>query len=333
MAYCSSIPRRLAYYLHFLAALLLFPWFLITSIINALVCGRKEDQIQGRLAVITGAAQGLGRQIALELAKRGCHIAVVDTLQKAAENTAKYLRDTHNIQAKAYLVDITDYHQLLAFRSEVLNDFGVDVTILINNATIFRISDSNPVRHEEIQNMVTLNFTSHLWMNQLFLTRMKELNRGHIMAISSLSALFPADYLQIYAPTKSAIRAYMASLRAHLKCENYKIRVTTIMPTFLNSRQYEKDFVDLSGYESITPCLDSTVAAEQAVKALLQGLEEISLPRVASLTYKLLEFGTTWQRDWFVRCLSPKFHADELHEKLKQCSDKNGDIQTSITVV
>uniref|UniRef100_A0A1I8QCM3 Uncharacterized protein n=1 Tax=Stomoxys calcitrans TaxID=35570 RepID=A0A1I8QCM3_STOCA len=275
----------------------------------------KESPIKGEVAIVTGAARGLGRQIAIELAKRGCHIAVVDILGDATEETATYIKNAYDVNCKAYGVDISDYNQLSKFHQQVVHDFG-DVTILVNNAAILRISDSNPVNWKEIQKIITINFTSQLWFNQLFLPRMKSLKRGHIMAISSTAALFPAPFGQIYGPTKSAIRAYMASLRADLHGGGYPITVTTIMPTFLNTSQYGRDFTSKSGYDNFMPSLDGAMVAQQSVEAMLKGLEEITLPRILNLVYKLQEFLPTWLRGALNAPFMPKINVEEIHNQL-----------------
>uniref|UniRef100_A0A1I8PZP2 Uncharacterized protein n=1 Tax=Stomoxys calcitrans TaxID=35570 RepID=A0A1I8PZP2_STOCA len=304
------------YYMQFILLLFLYPIFLIAIVIRELCNRPQETQIKGEVAIITGAARGLGRQIAIELSKRGCHIAVVDILENAAEETATYLKESFNVKSKAYKVDISDHHQLLKFHREVVQDFG-DVTILVHNAALLRLSDSNPQDCEQIQNMITINFTSQLWLNQLFLPRMKSLNRGHIMAISSCAALFPSAYGQIYGPTKSAVRAYMASLRADLQSGRYKIKLTTIMPTFLNTNQYTNDFLRISGYDKLMPQLDGTMVAQQSVEAMLKGLEEITLPRTLSLVYKLQEFLPTWLRSGLSGHILPKLNLIEIKNQIK----------------
>ncbi|XP_059218607.1 17-beta-hydroxysteroid dehydrogenase 13 [Stomoxys calcitrans] len=304
----NGVP--LLYYMHFIATLLLSPIFWVIIVIRELFHRPKATQVQGEVAVITGAARGLGREYAIELAKRGCHIAVVDILEDAAKDTANFLSESFNVKAKAYKVDISDYQQLNEFHSNVVQDFG-DVTILINNAAILAISDSNPMDCKEIQKRITVNFTAQLWMNQLFLPRMKELNHGHIMAISSIAALITSPYGQIYGSCKSAVRAYMACLRTELKLAKYNIKVLTVMPTFLNTNHQVLHLVKLYGFDWVLPTIDGDVVAKQAVEAMLHGLGEITLPRIISLFYKLMELWPTWLRDFVLAVMSPKVNVEE----------------------
>uniref|UniRef100_A0A1I8PXN1 Uncharacterized protein n=1 Tax=Stomoxys calcitrans TaxID=35570 RepID=A0A1I8PXN1_STOCA len=309
----NGVP--LLYYMHFIATLLLSPIFWVIIVIRELFHRPKATQVQGEVAVITGAARGLGREYAIELAKRGCHIAVVDILEDAAKDTANFLSESFNVKAKAYKVDISDYQQLVEFHSKVVHDFG-DVTILINNAALLRPSNSNPLDYEEIQKIFTINITSQVWLNQLFLPRMKALNHGHIMATSSLAAVVVSPFTQIYGATKVAVRMYMASLRTEMKQGKYKITVTTIMPTFLNTSKYALDFGVLSGTECVAPPIDGKLVAQQSVEAMLQGREEITFPRITSLTCKLQELWPTWLRDALFGLLYPKIDMTELHNRI-----------------
>ncbi|XP_075163182.1 17-beta-hydroxysteroid dehydrogenase 13 [Haematobia irritans] len=296
----------LKYSSHLLCSIILFPLFLIITVIGELFFQRNETNIHGEVAVVTGGAQGLGRQLAIELAKRGCDIAVVDILEDKAKDTAKYLNEVFNVKAKSYKVDISNYHQLVDFHSQVVRDFD-DITIVVNNAGLIRFTDSSsPMTFGEIQMLVNVNFTSHLWINQLFLPRMKQLKRGHIMAVSSLSALFPTPIVQHYGSTKSAIRSYMASLRADLGSENYGIQITTIMPTYLTTHEATKNFLTTCGLSEKAPLLDGAYVAGQAVSGMLRGLDEMALPQACSIIYKLLELLPTWMRDRLFRLIQPK---------------------------
>lgn len=104
MTSISNLQTCFVYSLHFVANLLLYPVLVCIAGIQALLPRRQEANIRGDTAVVTGAAQGLGRKLATELAKRGCNIAIVDILEDKAKETANFLSETYKIKAKAYKV-------------------------------------------------------------------------------------------------------------------------------------------------------------------------------------------------------------------------------------
>ncbi|XP_005183041.1 17-beta-hydroxysteroid dehydrogenase 13 [Musca domestica] len=310
----QNIRSNVIYWMNLLVTILLFPILLWVSVIRWLFVRNPEATVRGEVAVVTGGAQGLGRRLATELARRGCHIAVVDILEHKAQETAEYLKKTFKIKSKAYKVDITDHQKLVEFHAQVTKDFG-DITLLINNAGIVYFSDSTPRDFEEIQKIITVNFTSQVWINQLFLPRMKALNRGFIMSVSSLSGLFNTAQLQIYGPAKGAVRSYMASLRMDLN-QYSGINVTTIMPTYMTTHQPTEQIVNSSGLGKLAPVLDGDFVAKEAVDAMLQGVDELTLPRQCIVGFKLQEFLSAWMRDKIMLFLHPKIDLNS-QKKLK----------------
>ncbi|XP_073818323.1 epidermal retinol dehydrogenase 2 [Musca autumnalis] len=303
------------YWLHLIVTLLAFPILLWISFIRWLLVRNTEANIKGEVAVVTGGAQGLGRKLATELAQRGCHIAIVDILEDKAQETCEFLKKTYKIRSKAYKVDITNHQKLVEFHAQVTKDFG-DITIIINNAGIVYFSDSEPRDFEEIQKVITVNFTSQVWLNQLFVPRMKILNRGHILCVSSLSALMQVAQLQIYGPTKAAVRAYMSSLRMDLD-EYSGITVTTLMPTYMTTHKPTENIVSTNGIDKLAPILDGDFVAKEAVAALLQGVDELTVPRQCILGHKLQEFLSAWLREKMLMFLHPKIDLNDQRKKLK----------------
>lgn len=108
MTSTSNLQTCFVYSLHFVANLLLYPVLVCIAGIQALLPRRQEANIRGDTAVVTGAAQGLGRKLAIELAKRGCNIAIVDIVEDKAKETANFLSETYKIKAKAYKVQNTN---------------------------------------------------------------------------------------------------------------------------------------------------------------------------------------------------------------------------------
>ncbi|CRL02351.1 CLUMA_CG015210, isoform A [Clunio marinus] len=114
----------------------------------------KRKDVRGKLALVTGGANGLGRGICLRLAELGCRIAIADINLKAAEKTCEEIRGK-GYKAKAYKIDVTNADEITKLRDDVFNDLGT-VDILINNAGL--MSNKNlEETSENIEAMLKVN--------------------------------------------------------------------------------------------------------------------------------------------------------------------------------
>ncbi|CAO1430813.1 unnamed protein product [Diamesa tonsa] len=93
----------------------------------------KPKNIGGQLALVTGGGNGLGREIALRLAKEGCNIVIVDLDLRGAQNTAKEIEEKCKVTALAYKVDVSDYEAVERLKVDIEKSIGT-VDILVNNA-------------------------------------------------------------------------------------------------------------------------------------------------------------------------------------------------------
>ncbi|XP_075167782.1 estradiol 17-beta-dehydrogenase 11-like [Haematobia irritans] len=281
-----------------LAGLILaYPFFIVASIVYGVVKlfkrGKKRVSLINEVAVITGSARGLGREIAIQLAKRGCRLAIVDVQQTLAEETAEHISKLYDVKTKAYKVDISDYKQVIELQEKVTNDLG-DTTILVNNAGILMLSRPENPPLEEVSRMINVNISAVCYTTQIFLPKMKELNRGHIVNISSASALLSFPTFGIYAATKVAVRRLTSMLRMEMMVLGHNITATTVMPTFLNTNEHVQKLVRL------TQCLRGDIAANQIVQGMLAGQDELVIPSTATYMYILLEMLPTYIKERFV---------------------------------
>ncbi|XP_073845748.1 uncharacterized oxidoreductase YoxD-like [Musca autumnalis] len=248
---------------------------------------RPIDKLIGEVALITGSGRGLGREIAIALAKLGCHIAIVDIQENLAEETANYISGSYNVKTKFYKVDIRDYQQLLDLQKRVTADLG-DVTILVNNAGIITLSSIDNPPAQEVQRMIDVNFTAPILTTQIFLPKMKELNRGYIVNISSLTAMYPHPIYNVYAASKAASRNLTSSLRIDLLASHSKVRAITICPFFLTTNKRVNDLVKALKLDRLMYDLDGEIVAEYIIDAILRGDDEVTVPRNFALATRLL---------------------------------------------
>ncbi|XP_037943713.1 17-beta-hydroxysteroid dehydrogenase 13-like [Teleopsis dalmanni] len=273
--------------------------------------------ISGEIAVVTGGAGGLGRAISVELAKQGCHIVIVDVNFELAEQTAKSIHEKYKVKTKAYKVDVTNYEEVVELNKNISNEIG-KATILVNNAGILTLSDLVNPDPIEVQRMINVNLTSHLWTNRVFLQNMKELNKGHVVAISSVAGLMPLVFSAEYTSTKYGVRGLMEVLRLELKiikgCQN--IRTTTVFPVFLDTNAAILKKIQNINMSNIFLSIQS---GEKVAKRIIQGLlrneENITIPDLVSAYTKYIEISPNKVNSWFASIMYSKHEIKLLKEQ------------------
>lgn len=125
---------------------------------------RPKKQIRGQLALVTGAGNGIGRQIALRLAREGCHVAVADIDRVAAEQTAADVRKLL-VKAAAFQVDVADMASVKRLKEDIVREMDQTVDILINNAALMPLVSLEEGTDDEIERIIRVNVTSHFFVS------------------------------------------------------------------------------------------------------------------------------------------------------------------------
>ncbi|KAH8292119.1 hypothetical protein KR054_005255 [Drosophila jambulina] len=311
MSVYSALVKVQAYIL-VVGLVAITPLIIVAAVLSKLFaklcrCSSPKS-IAGEVAVVTGGGHGLGRAISLELAKKGCHIAVMDINLSGAESTVKEIKQRYNVQAKAYKANVTSVEELAELNKKVSIDLG-PVTVLVNNAGVLLHRNCVNPEPAEVQLMIDVNLTSHFWTKSVFLPKMKELRRGHILTISSLGAHFPLPYSSTYSATKAGVTSHMRALRMELFMEKQKdIHVSTVFPTFLNTNDEVTHMSGQAGVDQIYPLISGEEVAQRSVEGMMRGEQEIVLPGFTSVVYRILNLmPSSWQMFALVQIAGSKF--------------------------
>lgn len=186
----------------------------------------KRMRLNGRTAVITGAGGGIGRAIALSLARRGCHLAVVDVDQSGLLETAE-LASESKVRLSQHVVDVTDRAAIAKLPAEVkaAHD-GVDV--LVNNAGVALGGTFEQVSEEDFEWLFDVNFWGVVRMTRAFLPLLQASNDARVVNLSSIFGLIAPPMQVPYASSKFAVRGFSEALRHEL--EGTSIGVTVVHP-------------------------------------------------------------------------------------------------------
>jgi short-subunit dehydrogenase/pimeloyl-ACP methyl ester carboxylesterase len=200
---------------------------------SASVVRAGPREVQGKLALVTGAGAGIGRATAVELARHGARkVVIVDRDLAAANESADAVRAAC-AEAAVYQADVSDESAMNDLAAHVFNEHGV-VDILVNNAGIGmagRFLETSPANWDDIMGV---NVRGVIAGSRAFGAQMVERGEGGtIINVASAAAYLPSKSMVAYSTTKAAVLAFSESLRADLADEG--ITVTAVCPGLVNT--------------------------------------------------------------------------------------------------
>ena len=186
--------------------------------------------LEGKTALITGAARGIGRAIALRLASEGCNIAFTDlVLNEQTDGLLDELR-AKGVQAVAYAVDASDYTAVQQNVAQVQKDFGV-IDILVNNAGITRDTLLIRMTEQQWDDVLRVNLKSAFNYTQAAGALMMRQRRGSIISLASVVGLYGNAGQANYAASKAGIIALMKSTAKELGARG--VRANAVAPGYI----------------------------------------------------------------------------------------------------
>ena len=182
--------------------------------------------LRDRTAVVTGAASGIGRAIAVSLARRGCHLALADINEAQLAQTAE-LAASHGVRISRHRLDVADRAAVAAFPGIVIAEHG-KVDILVNNAGVALGGTFDQVSEADFESLFDVNFWGVVRMTRAFQPHLRASDDARIVNLSSLYGLIAPPGQTAYAASKFAVRGFSQSLRHEL--EGSRIGVTVVHP-------------------------------------------------------------------------------------------------------
>lgn len=190
----------------------------------------------GKVAAVTGAGSGIGRALALELAGRGCHVALSDVDEGGLAETVR-LADaaagSHGtvlpVKLSTARVDVADRAGVDAWAGQVVEEFG-QVNLIFNNAGVALSADVHVMSYENFRWLMDINFWGVVHGTLAFLPHLKATGDGHVVNISSVFGLLGIPTQSAYNAAKFAVRGFTDSLRTELDIERCGVSATTIHP-------------------------------------------------------------------------------------------------------
>lgn len=184
-----------------------------------------SDNHPARVALVTGAARGLGRAIAEALADDGVTLFLVDILGDRLQQTCADL-EARGVRCLAHVADISDRQQCLAAVEQAVSAFG-RLDILCNAAGIVRFNHAVEVPEDEWQKIMAINVSGPFWLCQAAIPHLLE-SQGNIVNVTSQSALIGAAYIVPYSASKGALLQMTRSLA--MEYIDAPIRINAVSP-------------------------------------------------------------------------------------------------------
>jgi meso-butanediol dehydrogenase/(S,S)-butanediol dehydrogenase/diacetyl reductase len=191
----------------------------------------EQSELGGRVAIVTGAGQGIGRATALELARMGADVVVAELKAAGAERTAREVRGLGR-KALALPLDVTRRADLAAMVERTRADFG-RIDVLVNNAGIYRAAATLDVTEEHWDAIMTLNAKAVFFASQAVLPVMIAQKRGSIVNLASMAGKIGSKTNLPYNASKAAVVSMTKSLALAHAADG--VRVNCVCPGFVET--------------------------------------------------------------------------------------------------
>jgi len=256
--------------------------------------------LKGKHVVITGASSGIGKQLALQLAKEGCSLILlarrVELLEEVAQEAASY-----NVFVKVYRCDVSDKSEVEKVFMQIKKFFGF-IDILIANAGVSSRTDIRKVDSVKALQTFQVNVMGIINCAAQVIPDFIQAKKGMLVGVSSLAESRGFPRSGYYCASKAAASTYLESLRTDLK--RYNVKIVTVKPGFVRTPMTDKN-------EFKMPFL---IPVEKAVDYIVKGIKKEK--RIIQFTFSAV-VGITILKllpDWLFDLLSQQ----QLRKPLKK---------------
>ena len=225
--------------------------------------------VKGKVVMITGSGQGIGKAAAVKIAAAGATVLVVDREAERLAETSKAIEDAGG-RAVTYQCDLTEFEQVDRMVEQVLAEHGA-VHILVNNAgrSIRRSIEHSFDRFHDFERVMKLNYFGALRVTLGLLPAMQKNKQGHVINISSIGVLTNAPRFSAYVASKAAMDAFA-------RCAASEFADDGIVFTTINMPLVRTAMTAPTRIYQQTPMLAPEEAADFVVKAIIERPERIA---------------------------------------------------------
>jgi len=192
-----------------------------------------SKQLEGEIALVTGASRGIGKAIAEQLAAQGATVIGTATTEGGAENISAYLSDLKSSgDGKGMCLNVTDADSIAAVMKAITDEFGA-VSILVNNAGITKDNLLMMMKEDQWNDIIETNLTSIYRLSKAVVRAMMKKRKGRIINIASVVGLTGNPGQTNYSATKAGMLGFSKSLAREIGSRN--ITVNCVAPGFIDT--------------------------------------------------------------------------------------------------
>ena len=190
---------------------------------------RQPRTLSDKVVVVTGAASGIGRAVAIECARRGALLAVSDIDETGLAETVDLLKAAGAREVRADRLDVADRAAVTSYADAVAEHFG-RVNVVVNNAGVALTGDVEDLAWSDMDWIMAIDFWGVVNGTKAFLPHLIASGDGHVVNMSSLFGLVSIPGQSMYNAAKYAVRGFTEALREEMLVAGHPVRVTSVHP-------------------------------------------------------------------------------------------------------
>jgi len=228
---------------------------------------------RGRVAVVTGAASGIGRALAVQLAEEGALLALSDVDTMGLAETVR-LAEARGARVHHQHLDVSDRDAVVAYAATVADHYGA-VHLVVNNAGIALTGDVVDLDFKDVERIVDVDFWGVAHGTMAFLPHLVDSGEGTLVNISSLFGLIALPGQSAYNAAKFAVRGFTEALRQEMLLSRRPVTVTCVHPGGIRTG-IARNATAVGGHDAaaLSELFDKRLARtspEKAAKVILAG--------------------------------------------------------------
>jgi short-subunit dehydrogenase len=251
-------------------------------------------QLENKVFVITGAGNGMGRELSLQLIQLGAEVAGIDLRQDALEETSRLCPAPSKFST--YVMNIADRERVQLLPKEILAKHG-RIDALVNCAGIIQpFVKVEDLTDEAIDHVMNVNYYGSLYMCRAFLPHLKRRPEAHLINFSSMGGFLPVPGQAIYGASKAAVKLLTEALYAEL--QGTSVHVSVVFPGAIATNIAQNSGVSIGlPPERASKSSFKSMPVEKAVALIIDGIRKNKMRMLIGRDAKMM--------DLFYR-LSPK---------------------------